>query len=179
MDPSKVKMASDNNIYAMDIKALSMKSRERLIRQFLPDIERSQAKLGYVYKVSPFNYNSEHFNTVEIRRRPAVTTRPFHDTKVVMKSGFKAANETEPRPLWVVKPLEFTEKSYVNPNEEYTVYTRFYPWRYRESGKKRFSIWDKSVASRSAVVSDVPRSRIFQECGETKGLERTRRVQTS
>ena len=168
---NKAKMASDN-IYAMDVKALSMKSRERLIRQFLPDIERSQAKLGYLYKVSPFNYNSEHFNTVEIRRRPA-TTRPLHDTKVVMRSGFKAANETEPRPLWAIKPLEFTEKTYVNPNEEYTVYTRFYPWRYRESGKTRFRFGDKSIAS------DVSRSRTFRECGETKGLERTRRVQTS
>ena len=165
------KMASDNNIYAMDIKALSMKSREKLIRQFLPDIQRSQAKLGYVYKVSPFNYNSEHFNTVEIRRRPA-TTRPFHDSKVVMKSGFKAANETEPRPLWVKKSLEFTEKTYVNPNEEYTVYTRFYPWRYRRSEKARFRSGDKSAAS------EISRSRTSQECGETEGLGRTSGVQT-
>ena len=167
---NKAKMASDNNIYAMDIKALSMKRRERLMRQFLPDIERSQAKLGYVYKVNPFNYNSEHFNTVEIRRRPA-TTRPFHDTKVVMKSGCKAANETEPRPLWVKKPLEFTEKIYVNPNEEYTVYTRFYPWRCRESAKARYRFGDKSATS-------VFRSRTSQERGETEGLRRTSGVQT-
>ena len=175
---NKTKTASsEDNIYAMDIKALSRKSRERLIRQFLPDIERSQAKLGYLYKVSPFNYNSEHFNTVEIRRRPAITTRPLRDTKVVMKCGFKAANEIEPRPSWVVKPLQFTEKSYVNPNEEYTVFTRFYPWRYRDSGTKKFNIWDKSVVR--SVVSEIPRSGNFQECGESKGTQGTRRVQTS
>ena len=170
-------MAGNNNIYAMDIKALNMKNREKLIRQFLPDIERSQAKLGYVYKVRPFNYNSEHFNTVEVRRRPAVTSRPLHDTKVLMKSGFKAANETEPRPLWVIKPLEFTDKSYVNPNEEYTVYTRFYPWRYRVSGMKRSGIMEKSFAR--SIVSDIARSGTYKARGETEGLKRNRRVQTS
>ena len=182
MDPTpsnkSTKAASRNdNIYAMDIEALSRKSRERLVRQFLPDIERSQAKLGYLYKVSPFNYNSEHFNTVEIRRKPAATTRPLRDTKVVMKCGFKAANEIEPRPLWVVKPLQFTEKTYLNPNEEYTVFTRFYPWQYRDSGMRKFNIWDKSVVR--SVVSDVPRSGTFEECDKSKGPERTRRVQTS
>ena len=172
-------MASANNTYAMDIKSLSMKSRERLIRQFLPDIETSQAKLGYLYKVRPFNYNSEHFNTIEIRRRPTVSTRLWHDSKVVMKSGVKAANETVPRPFWVMKPLQFSEKTCVNPNEEYTVYTKFYSWRYREPGKGRRSALSHKSTARCVVTIGDDLSRTFQESRETSGLKRTRSVQTS
>lgn len=168
-------MARGSDVYAMDIKALRIKSREKLIRQFLPDIERHQAKLGYVYKVRPFNYNLEHFNTVELRR-PAVAARPQHDTQVVMKCGYKAANEIEPRPLWVVKPLQATEKSYVNPNEEYALFTRYYTWRYR---KKVLNNGQYSLNARS-IVGDVRMPEgMSQECGVTKSLWRTPRVQTS
>lgn len=169
----KPKMAND---YSLDINALSLKNREKLIRTFLPDIERAQARLGYVHKVTPFNYNQEHFKTVEVRRRPAVYTRPLYDSKVLMKLGLKAANEMEPRPMWAIKPLMQSEKSVVNPSEEYTVFTRFYPWRYREEEKDNYQY--KNVGRISATMSDrtLP---TFQMRGGRTGSVRIRNVRTS
>ena len=104
--------------------------------EFLPDIQRSQRKLGFIYKVHPFNYNAEHFNTVEIRRRPANSGRTYPDRKVAMRSGHKAANEIEPRPLWSIKHLSFVESDAATPCDEYNVYTRLCWWHVRDSGRK-------------------------------------------
>lgn len=162
-----------DNVYNLNIEALHLKNRNRLIRTFLPDIEQARARLGYVYRVTPFNYNLEHFKTVEIRQRPARYTRPLHDSKVVMKVGHKAANEIEPRPLWAIKPLQFG-KAFVNPNEEYTVFTRLYPWRFREVEKSR----DRSINGRThgVINSGGP---MIKKYGDQSAFERIRNVRTS
>lgn len=163
-----------DNVYALDIEGLSSKNRNRLIQTFLPDIEQAHARLGYVYKVTPYNYNLEHFKTVEMRRRPAVYTRPIHDAKVVMRAGHAAANEIEPRPMWAMKPLRLG-RSIVNPNEEYTVLTRFYPWRYRKPELKD----ERLTNARTRAVMSEGGSLVFENSGGRTGLPKLRVVRTS
>lgn len=164
-----------DNVYGLDIESLSLKNRNRLIQTFLPDIEQAHARLGYVYKVTPYNYNLEHFKTVEMRRRPAVYTRPIPDAKVVMKAGHTAANEIEPQPMWAIKPLR-SDKTIVNPNEEYTVFTRFCAWRHRKPELEGERLTNARLTR--AVMSEGG-SVLFENPRGRTGLPKARIVRTS
>jgi len=121
----------------LDIKSIEASNRTKLLRAFLPDIQRTHAQMGYRHRVLPFSLTEQRLKTVQIVRRPLETWRPVAEAPKRLPQGRKAANEVEPRPKWVAKPLPVNEKLFINPNEVFTTYVRRYPWIYRESSRAR------------------------------------------
>ena len=91
---------------ALDLRSIGEQNRERLLDAFLPDIRQIHSRMGYEYRVRPFNLNQEKLKSVQIRAKTAWDYRYLREhPDQTLGHGGKAATSITPRPAWVVKEL--------------------------------------------------------------------------
>jgi hypothetical protein len=128
--------ASNKCRSALDLESISEQNRERLLDAFLPDIRRIHSRMGYEYRVRPFNLNHERLKSVQIRAKTAWDYRHLREhCDETLGHGGKAATSITPRPAWVAKELpvnSMNDKLFPEEGPSMCAYVKRQLWDYRD-----------------------------------------------
>ena len=131
-DPRRTKSCRSK----IDMSLLNENNREKLLAAFLPDLRKNHTRMGYLYRVQPFNLNQEKLRTVQIRAKTAPSNRDLCEHKYgLLGYGRKAANSTTPRPCWAVKPLPFNSANdalFRDATPQMIVYVKQQKWNFSD-----------------------------------------------
>lgn len=121
---------------ALDLGSINEQNRERLLDAFLPDIRRVHSRMGFEYRVRPFNLNQERLKSVQIRAKTAWDYRHLREhSDETLGHGGKAATSITPRPAWVAKELpvnSMNDKLFPEEGPAMYAYVKTQLWDYKD-----------------------------------------------